>query len=447
MALPAKLPTKWPTQKQWSAQFATGIKAAQAGALSAELGGVTDVLTAVFESEAGKQLGKTIADVAGKAAADTINGLMTGALSLPPKLVAELGMAAAQFASVIPVFAAAWEWGEGILADYNRARFEKLKGMTQASLNACKAAVVQIQGTGAGGATTPADLFRPVWEARQLLDAGWKGRGTAPLCLANLICALCGDESPLGWREYYWTWLPPPATGHETGSAKITIERLNRSGAAGFAEWVTRVRKDLKDPKLGIPHPQRKRMAKIIRGIMASVRPYEWGKTPPVGDQGRALWPVLMDILLAERRAGHWTEAMLPDLQQSQMGCYYVMDRTTSQYMHPVINLGPELVKVVMGWKSTIEDASALSGPEKVDRYKMFTATAKPIAALSASASKRHQRRMKKGTLRTLSTKQRAALTPASVTRERMRENVGPIVATGAGLAALGLLAAKMRRK
>ena len=368
-------PIKFPSQQDWAKQFGAGIKAAQGAALSAELHGVTSVLGAVFESEAGQQLGKAVAEAGAKAAASVVSGLLKGTLKLAPELVVELGKAAAQFGTMVPMFAAAWEMGNDILDAHHAQRRDQLQGYTQAAVDACRARVLQPKGTGLGGAITPADTMRPVFEALQQGEPLHR----APLCVGSLICALCGDESPFGWRAQYVTKVQGLEGKNETANAKTSITMIHDKGAKGYAQWVTLQRKFWNDDRIGIPLATRKRMATIIRGILSAVRPYTKDKVDPVGDQGRALWPVLLDILLTEWRAGHWNEGGLNYLQQSQLGCWTVLDRVTAGNVGPVVSLAPEMVALVMSWKSTIEDASAMSGPEKASSYTRFTAHAAAV--------------------------------------------------------------------
>lgn len=121
--------------------------------------------------------------------------------------------------------------------------------------------------TDAGIVMSPSDSFRNIAYAMN---------GYIPLpiaCPSSMYVLLCGAEDPGGM-----------------------IDR------ARYDAIVNRVRRDTGDPKIGLPQHVQRAMAKLIIGICQSVTNPEAGFTgAPIKDQGRSLYPMLIDIVYK-----HW---------------------------------------------------------------------------------------------------------------------------------------------
>lgn len=348
--------------------------------MSPAVGDLVVVLGLVIENITGKPLGAFVAEQVANLAAKIARELMAGEI---PKIATEMGKQIGEIvgavASIIPIIAAAVEIALDVIEAMEKQLAARLEGMTQRALDRCKNSYVTTKGTGLGGAITPADLFRPIYEmkqrgpiSRKLLKDGkavvkdgkfvYTEYGSA-LTVASLFCAICGPESPLGWSTDMRTkWIPPP--GYPSAAGATTKQYIvSGHGNLGYRQFIHILHKRPATKKVGLPTHQRRRIATIIEGIMGSVRPWTLEKIPQVGDQGRSLFPVLCDVLLQAWRDGLWNVPMLQALQRSQIGCYNVTDYQTGERIGPVIDLSGEFVGLIMAWKNTVEAASADYGP------------------------------------------------------------------------------------
>lgn len=357
----------WPTQTQWEKSFTQGLKAASAGVTtSPAISDMVDVLGDIIEAKTGKPLGQLVTEQVASLVAKTARQFVDGALDIGAELGKTIGQLAGAVAGIIPIFAIAVDASVAALEASNAKQNARLKSMTQKMLDRCRGSYVRVLGTGSGGSVTPADLFRSVYEARAqdklVRGLGSHGRHEEwryPVSGSALLCALCGPQSPLGWNtDRRSVYVPPKG---DTSAAGATSREVicHEWAEEGYETFIADLRKRRGKPELGLSLDVRTRMAQIIEGILASVRPWTLEEIAPVGDQGRTLFPVLMDIMLHEHRAGHWDVEMLQALQRSQIKCYSVTDYNTGQRIAPVIDLSTDVVGLVMGWKSTIESASA----------------------------------------------------------------------------------------
>ncbi|KKN33936.1 hypothetical protein LCGC14_0798540 [marine sediment metagenome] len=362
----------WPTQKQWERDFTKGLKASSAGVTtSPAISDMVSVLGKVIERQTGKPLGAFVTSKVADLVALTANEFASGTLKMPASIVKEIGAVAGAVAGMIPIIAEAVEIGIGVLEEAEEVQQGRLRQRTQRMLDYCKARYVTPKPTGPDGTTTPADLFRPVFEALQQPKrlVGYAALQHAeyvyPVTAAAMFCALCGDLSPLGWNtDKRKRWIPPPPGMTSAAGAKVSEYFVTkRPGKPGYRWFLRIVRKKQNNAKLGIPWKVRKRMATIIEGMLSSVRPYTLEAVAPVGDQGRTLFPVLCDIILHEHRAGHWNQEMLRSLQRSQIKCYGVTNYQTGATISPVIDLSTDFLALINAWKNTIEVASADYGP------------------------------------------------------------------------------------
>lgn len=118
---------------------------------------------------------------------------------------------------------------------------------------------------------SPADLFRQSWFNFQ---RGIGGLGALPLNVSSIYVLLCGAETQ-----------------------GFGLTRNQNTTLANYARgrW----------PDVGIPVATQRRMWSLIKGIMSAVE--QWGiQADPQhpGDQGRALFPLLQDIVRNEWLAG-----------------------------------------------------------------------------------------------------------------------------------------------
>jgi hypothetical protein len=272
----------------------------------------TTGISAVLESSTNLTLDKLeqLPHVAASALRDALNGQLDFMLEDYPALALGIqGGVAAVTAALSSVAPGAGLAGAAVLAVANAivaaATAEKIRSETKAAAyntclnqvkNACMAKIKEwlppsadpngrLVGTGANGAIMPADLFRmwvPVYkhaDASGFLQSFYVYTVTkqeAPPALATFYHVLCGGETF-------------PYTGF------FHPEEYNMLLSEAHAY----------NPNIGISLNVRRRMAKLIRGIVMSVQPVG---THPETDNGRSLFPILNAILINELHKGTWDE-------------------------------------------------------------------------------------------------------------------------------------------
>lgn len=356
------LPVKWPTQQQWEQKFSAAIKAGSSGlTTSAAVRDVTATIGTVIETVTGKSLGSLVSEQLAQQVGKLAQTIAAG---MAPEAIKQAGQAAGAVAEMIPLFAMAVESSLEAIQQNDDIIAARLKSMTERRVSGCRVRYYEAQPkpTGMGGRLTPADIFRPVvvelaqpMRARGLGSAQYPSR-RYPLALGSLFCAILGPESPLGWNDMKRSiWTPPPM-GMSAGGARVRHETVHVHGAKGYQQFIAAQRK--RKPTLGLSLEVRRRLAVVVRGIMASTRPYTLAKIDQVGDQGQALFPILCDSLLHEWRAGRWDMEFLRALQDSQIHCLHVLDYQTGEVVGPVVDLSKEFDAAIMAWKSSVESAA-----------------------------------------------------------------------------------------
>jgi hypothetical protein len=150
--------------------------------------------------------------------------------------------------------------------------------------------------TDVGLVMSPADSFRNISYALN---------GYIPLpvaCPSSMYVILCGAEDPGGL---------------------INRDRYNAI--------VNQVRKSTGDPKIGLPQHVQRTMSKLIAGICQAVTSPEAGYTgEPIKDQGRSLYPLLIDIVYKHWKPyviknnvqveGYWDENLLYAFVDEMLG-------------------------------------------------------------------------------------------------------------------------------
>ena len=157
------------------------------------------------------------------------------------------------------------------------------QAMNEWSRTQCQAVPTGISSTG-NVIVTPADMFRPILYSIY-------GNSPLPYCAIMPFLWLCGGET----------------------QNKV----MSR---ARYDAIVNDERKKQNDPKLGIPVEVQRRMWSLIKGLCKCVQA-PVSETAIIGDQGRSLYPLLMDIVYQHWKfptrvrslpnEGHWTEGLL----------------------------------------------------------------------------------------------------------------------------------------
>jgi hypothetical protein len=190
--------------------------------------------------------------------------------------------------------------------------------------------------TGPGGETTPADMFRDVAEA-----SGSQRQGM-PMSSALGFVLLCGGQTRGGVFEF--PSYPPLKAGAPRGEA-------------GYQAWLADARRAF-GPSIGIPKHIRRKMWLLIEGIMAARRPSTLERVEPLGDQGRILFPMLVDLMLYEGQTRRsWNAASVQSL-------YRVFSTTCGKY----IDLGTVFERTILDWKHTVQPVSKTDWIAKAER-------------------------------------------------------------------------------
>lgn len=199
--------------------------------------------------------------------------------------VAEAAGAAGDVLSTIPMIGRIVGMAVGFLLDgfYAEARYKQYAAECQQRIDTelngyCSSLVSDATpfGTGAEG-VTPADMFRPVAYA-------WQKRERPPLSPASVYVALCAKQTQ-GWLT--------------SSRSKIWLSPNNK-----------------------IPASTQRKMWSLCKGIMTAIRDPHLGAAPT--DQGRALYPMLLDIILNEHRAGRLTEAAMREQADAVAAAYRI---------------------------------------------------------------------------------------------------------------------------
>lgn len=294
----------WPTDRDWLVGTATSLRDLVAGgpdALSALLnppGALsTRGLVTVVESAAGGDLGKIIAglitaelpagvseavsmivdnmvDLLVDAGSQAVTDLIGEALQAVPVLGA---VVKALFAIVVWIVEAA----EGYSDEECRQWADQV---ITAHCNKVARLAAPI-GTGAGNQVTPADVFRVV--AYRIHDGGG-----LPLSTASLYVLMCGD-----------------------------VAAFSRNAWAQFQQKT----RNALGPGYGLPLEARQRLWSLINGVCTAVRNPD--AVSYQGDQGRALFPLISDLLLRHHERFKGSESGRWNLRYAQLLSFWLTSR------------------------------------------------------------------------------------------------------------------------
>ena len=208
-----------------------------------------------------------------------VSDLLNGALEIATAVMQAAG-AAADMVNAVPVIGQIASLLMDFMIGVVEAEYQTFLGKIQCQKDVDEFANEWCRGliddarpvpTGRENTTTPADLFRPV------AYANWKGDQLLPLTTASVYVELCGRE----------------AKGLASKSYETHLAYLRK-----------------KNKKLGIPPQTQRRMWSLIEGIFAAVEP-PLRERPTGADGGRALFPVLQDMVRGEYHAGRLNDELI----------------------------------------------------------------------------------------------------------------------------------------
>lgn len=310
----------WPTDAEYVAELSRALDAIepvltvpveQGGVFSPPLQSQASGLVATLEGASGLSV-KQLVSLAHSAVAlsqatsppeivAAVGDLMNGTLAVATDLMKAAG------AATDALDAASWA-GQAInsvfvlaqLVADSQARYAEYAALCQRRIDEQKnvqcealADAADPTPTGPVGQLRPADLFRPVGYALQ------RGR-PLPLSVASMFVMLCGGETQ-GFGP-----LSRPAW------QQLVADYRNSSGKTN----------------VGIAAASQRRMWSLIKGILAAMRPP--GASPGSGDGGRALMPLLLDIVgnewfygTAKPQASHGIDRGFCELLSRRIGGQY----------------------------------------------------------------------------------------------------------------------------
>lgn len=399
-----------------------------------------------------------------QAVVSALSDLVEAGLAIAGEVGEQIGVAAEALA-VIPIVGAAIEaafgvvaWVlEGVTAHETAHAACQNRVLTQVAPQHCRAVIAMAnpKRTGPGGTMMPGDLFR-LWayyySARERF-VGWTETYCCsvwnaapggerlvphypPLNLSSMYVSLCGGYGPL-WSEETWQKM--------IGDYKAG--RFSRSFGTG-------------GPNIGMSKGARRRMAKLVRGVMASSTiPGEAGFLSPgvavPHENGRTIMPILQDFVLKQWQAGHIDRGLVnllannllhrhrvriecPDLNPSGSPTCCPTGETTCDHAMSW-ELGSQFEDLIHGWYATLAenftrngkwDLAAITPELKLDLHA-WSASGSPLLSVSGSVSEG----VAAGTDAVLQ-----AADAENSEAGKSRSTRAGVVIGGAGLAAAGLL-------